>query len=155
MLPGWYGTGSAFAEWIGDSDDRLATLQRYYTEWPFFRSVMSNMAQVLAKSDMNLAHRYAQLVPDEELRDKVFGMIVDEHERTIAMYSKITGTDDLLADNAALKRSVYNRFPYLEPLNLLQVELLRRFRAGDDEPRIRRGIQLTMNGLATALRNSG
>ena len=155
MLPGWYATGSAFEQWIGDDPDKLATLQRYYEKWPFFRTVMSNMAQVLAKSDMGLAHRYAQLVPDEALRDKVFGMIVDEHERTIAMYAKITGTDDLLADNAALKRSVYNRFPYLEPLNLLQIELLRRFRAGDDEPRIRRGIQLTMNGLATALRNSG
>ncbi|MDL9935816.1 phosphoenolpyruvate carboxylase [Gordonia sp. ABSL1-1] len=155
MLPGWYGTGSAFAEWVGDSDERLQLLHRYYADWPFFRTVMSNMAQVLAKSDMGLAHRYAQLVPDEALRDKVFGMIVDEHDRTIAMYSKITGTDDLLADNAALKRSVYNRFPYLEPLNLLQVELLRRFRAGDDAPRLRRGIQLTMNGLATALRNSG
>ncbi len=155
MLPGWYATGSAFEQWIGDDPDKLATLQRYYEKWPFFRTVMSNMAQVLAKSDMGLAHRYAQLVPDEVLRDKVFGMIVDEHERTIAMYAKITGTDDLLADNAALKRSVYNRFPYLEPLNLLQIELLRRFRAGDDEPRIRRGIQLTMNGLATALRNSG
>lgn len=155
MLPGWYSTGSAFEQWIGDDEQRLATLQRYYEQWPFFRTVMSNMAQVLAKSDMGLAHRYAQLVPDEALRDKVFGMIVAEHERTIAMYARITGTSDLLADNAALKRSVYNRFPYLEPLNLLQVELLRRFRAGDDEPRIRRGIQLTMNGLATALRNSG
>ncbi|MFW0794623.1 phosphoenolpyruvate carboxylase [Gordonia sp. CPCC 205515] len=155
MLPGWYGTGSAFEEWIGDDAARLETLQRYYEKWPFFRTVMSNMAQVLAKSDMGLAHRYAQLVEDVELRDTVFGMIVEEHERTIAMYSKITGTEDLLADNSALKRSVYNRFPYLEPLNLLQVELLRRFRAGDDVPRVRRGIQLTMNGLATALRNSG
>lgn len=155
MLPGWYGTGSAFEEWVDADADRLDTLRRYYREWPFFRSVMSNMAQVLAKSDMGLAHRYAQLVPDEQLRDAVFGMIVDEHERTIAMCAKITGTDDLLADNAALKRSVYNRFPYLEPLNLLQIELLRRFRAGEDSPRLRRAIQLTMNGLATALRNSG
>lgn len=155
MLPGWYSTGAAFEEWIGDDAERLETLRRYYEKWPFFRTVMSNMAQVLAKSDMGLASRYAQLVDDEALRDKVFGMIVDEHERTIAMYSKITGTDDLLADNSALKRSVYNRFPYLEPLNLMQVELLRRFRAGDDVPRVRRGIQLTMNGLATALRNSG
>ncbi|MCG7630732.1 phosphoenolpyruvate carboxylase [Gordonia McavH-238-E] len=155
MLPGWYGTGSAFEEWVGDDPERLETLRRYYEKWPFFRTVMSNMAQVLAKSDMGLAHRYAQLVPDEELRDKVFGMIVAEHERTIAMCAKITGTDDLLHDNAALKRSVYNRFPYLEPLNLLQVELLRRFRAGEDTPIVRRGIQLTMNGLATALRNSG
>ncbi|NDZ95153.1 phosphoenolpyruvate carboxylase [Streptomyces sp. SID6673] len=155
MLPGWYGTGSAFQQWVGDDEQRLETLSRYYAEWPFFRTVMSNMAQVLAKSDMGLAHRYAQLVPDETLRDNVFGMIVDEHERTIEMYAKITGTDDLLTDNAALKRSVYNRFPYLEPLNMLQVELLRRFRAGEDSPAVRRGIQLTMNGLATALRNSG
>ncbi|MBD0021279.1 phosphoenolpyruvate carboxylase [Gordonia pseudamarae] len=155
MLPGWYGTGSAFERWIDGDDTKLATLRRYYEEWPFFTSVMSNMAQVMAKSDMGLAHRYAQLVPDEQLREKVFGMIVDEHERTIDMYFRITGTDDLLADNAALKRSVYNRFPYLEPLNLLQIELLRQFRAGEDSPRIRRGIQLTMNGLATALRNSG
>ncbi|GAC68767.1 phosphoenolpyruvate carboxylase [Gordonia soli] len=155
MLPGWYGTGSAFEQWIGDDTGRLETLRRYYAEWPFFQTVMSNMAQVLAKSDMGLAHRYAQLVPDETLRETVFGKIVDEHERTIAMYARITGTDDLLADNAALKRSVYNRFPYLEPLNLLQVELLRRFRAGEDTPLVRRGIQLTMNGLATALRNSG
>lgn len=76
MLPGWYGTGSAFEQWIDGDETKLATLRRYYEEWPFFTSVMSNMAQVMAKSDMGLAHRYAQLVPDEELRDKVFGMIV-------------------------------------------------------------------------------
>ncbi|WP_066171921.1 phosphoenolpyruvate carboxylase [Gordonia hydrophobica] len=155
MLPGWYGVGSAVQAWAGDDAERLAKLRDYYENWPFFRSVMSNMAQVLAKSDMGLAHRYAQLVPDADLRERVFSMIVAEHERTIAVYAQIAGTDDLLADNAALKRSVYNRFPYLEPLNLLQVELLQRFRAGEDSPLIRRGIQLTMNGLATALRNSG
>ena len=155
MLPGWYGTGSAFAEWIGDDPERLALLADYYRRWPFFRSVMSNMAQVLAKSDMGLAYRYSQLVGDPDLRERVFAMLVAEHELTIEMYTKITGTDDLLADNEALKRSVYNRFPYLEPLNLLQVELLRRFRAGEDTDQIRRAIQLTMNGLATALRNSG
>ncbi|ALG84774.1 phosphoenolpyruvate carboxylase [Gordonia phthalatica] len=155
MLPGWYGVGSAVQEWIGADERRLAKLQDYYENWPFFRSVMSNMAQVLAKSDMGLAHRYAQLVDDEDLRERVFTMIVAEHERTIAMYTKIAGTSDLLADNAALKRSVYNRFPYLEPLNLMQVELLKRFRSGEDSPLIRRAIQLTMNGLATALRNSG
>ncbi|WP_132994362.1 phosphoenolpyruvate carboxylase [Gordonia zhaorongruii] len=155
MLPGWYGTGSAFDEWAGDDPDRIAALTDYYRRWPFFQSVMSNMAQVLAKSDMGLAYRYAQLVPDAQLRDRVFSMIVDEHEKTIAWCARITGSDDLLADNDALKRSVVNRFPYLEPLNLLQVELLERFRSGDDSPRTRRGIQLTMNGLATALRNSG
>ncbi|HEY9313560.1 phosphoenolpyruvate carboxylase [Williamsia sp.] len=155
MLPGWYGTGAAFEQWIGDDEHRLETLTHYYEQWPFFRTVMSNMAQVMAKSDMGLAEHYSRLVPDEALREKVFGMITAEHERTTAMYFKITKTDDLLADNPALKRSVFNRFPYLEPLNHLQVELLRRYRGGDDSDLVRRGIQLTMNGLATALRNSG
>ncbi|MFT3715241.1 MAG: phosphoenolpyruvate carboxylase [Gordonia sp. (in: high G+C Gram-positive bacteria)] len=155
MLPGWYGTGSAIERWVNGDASRLERLSDYYRRWPFFQSVMSNMAQVLAKSDMGLAERYSELVPDEALRDRVFTKIVDEHIRTLDMYAKITGTDDLLVDNAALKRSVYNRFPYLEPLNLMQVELLKRFRAGEDTPEIRRAIQLTMNGLATALRNSG
>ena len=94
-------------------------------------------------------------IEDEALRERVFGKIVDEHARTVRMFAAVTGHDDLLWDNAALKRSVFNRFPYLEPLNHLQVELLRRYRAGDDDPQLKRGILLTMNGLATALRNSG
>lgn len=155
MLPGWYGTGTAFEQWIGDDETRVAVLQDLYERWPFFRTVLSNMAQVLAKSDMGLAARYSELVDDEELRTRVFDKIVAEHERTIAMYKLITGHDDLLADNPALARSVFNRFPYLEPLNHLQVELLRQYRAGDTDERVQRGILLTMSGLATALRNSG
>lgn len=155
MLPGWYGTGAAFDAWVADDPSRLATLQSYYQRWPFFRSVLSNMAQVLAKSDLGVAHRYSQLVTDDQIREQVFGRIVVEHERCLAMLAAITGSDDLLSDNAALKRSVYNRFPYLEPLNMLQVEFLRRYRDGDESHETRRGILLTMNGLATALRNSG
>lgn len=155
MLPGWYGTGTAFAQWIADDDTRLSVLQDLYRRWPFFRTVLSNMAQVLAKSDMGLAARYSELVDDEELRTRVFDKIVAEHTRTIEMYKLITGQDDLLADNPALARSVFNRFPYLEPLNHLQVELLRRYRGGDTDERVQRGILLTMSGLATALRNSG
>lgn len=159
MLPGWYGTGAAFEQWIAagpqSEDERVEILHELYERWPFFRSVLSNMAQVLAKSDLGLAARYAELVEDEELRDRVFDKIVDEHRRTIAMHKLITGQDDLLADNPALARSVFNRFPYLEPLNHLQVELLRRYRSGDDDELVQRGILLTMNGLASALRNSG
>ncbi|WP_068157078.1 phosphoenolpyruvate carboxylase [Rhodococcus phenolicus] len=155
MLPGWYGTGTAFETWIGDDDTRRAALTDLYERWPFFRTVLSNMAMVLAKSDLGLAARYAELVPDADLRDRVFGKIVDEHARTVRTYLAITGQPDLMADNPALARSVHNRFPYLEPLNHLQVELLRRLRAGEDSDEVRRGIQLTMNGLATALRNSG
>jgi phosphoenolpyruvate carboxylase len=155
MLPGWYGTGTAFEGWIADGDGRLEVLQDLYRRWPFFRTVLSNMAQVLAKSDLGLAARYAELVDDEVLRERVFDKIVVEHERTIRMHGLITGHDDLLADNPALARSVFNRFPYLEPLNHLQVELLRRYRSGDDDELVQRGILLTMSGLATALRNSG
>jgi phosphoenolpyruvate carboxylase len=155
MLPGWYGTGSAFQAWIAEGDGRLEVLRDLYRRWPFFRTVLSNMAQVLAKSDMGLAAHYSGLVEDEALRRRVFDKILGEHERTIRMHKLITGQDDLLADNPALARSVFNRFPYLEPLNHLQVELLRRYRSGDDDELVQRGILLTMRGLATALRNSG
>ena len=158
MLPGWYGTGSAFEQWIADGEDpdaRLAVLQDLYQRWPFFTTVLSNMAQVLAKSDLGLAARYSELVDDEDLRRRVFDKIADEHARTIRMHALITGQDDLLADNPALARSVFNRFPYLEPLNHLQGEVLRRYRSGDEDELVQRGILLTMSGLATALRNSG
>lgn len=157
MLPGWYGTGTALQQWVddGDPEQRIEVLRGLYNRWPFFRTVLSNMAQVLAKSDMGLAARYAELVVDHELRERVFGKIRAEHERTIAMHKLVTEQDDLLADNTALARSVFNRFPYLEPLNHLQVELLRRYRGGDDDELLRRGILLTMSGLASALRNSG
>jgi phosphoenolpyruvate carboxylase len=155
MLPGWYGTGTAFEDWVADGEGRLEVLQDLYRRWPFFASVLSNMAQVLAKADMGLAARYSELVEDEALRHRVFDKILAEHDRTIATLKLITGQEDLLADNPALARSVFNRFPYLEPLNHLQVELLRRFRSGDEDQLVQRGILLTMSGLATALRNSG
>ncbi|MGV0792334.1 phosphoenolpyruvate carboxylase [Mycolicibacterium sp. XJ1819] len=155
MLPGWYGTGTAFEEYIAGDDAQLQVLQDLFRRWPFFRTVLSNMAQVLAKSDMGLAARYSELVEDEALRRRVFEKIVAEHDRTIRMHKLITGQHNLLADNPALARSVFNRFPYLEPLNHLQVELLRRYRSGDTDELVQRGILLTMSGLATALRNSG
>jgi phosphoenolpyruvate carboxylase len=154
MLPGWYGTGSAVDGWLADGG-RIEVLHELYQRWPFFRTVLSNLAQVLAKSDLGLAARYAELVDDKALRRRVFDKITKEHTRTINAHKLITGQDNLLADNPALARSVFNRFPYLEPLNHLQVELLRRYRSGDDDELVQRGILLTMNGLASALRNSG
>ncbi|HEY1843049.1 MAG TPA: phosphoenolpyruvate carboxylase [Mycobacterium sp.] len=155
MLPGWYGTGSAIEDWIAGGDGRLETLRDLYQRWPFFQTVLSNMAQVLAKTDLGLAARYAELVEDDSLRRRVFDKIAAEHQRSINAHKLITGQDNLLADNPALARSVFNRFPYLEPLNHLQVELLRRYRSGEDDELVQRGILLTMNGLASALRNSG
>jgi phosphoenolpyruvate carboxylase len=155
MLPGWYGTGSAIEDWIAGGDGRLEKLRDLYQRWPFFQTVLSNMAQVLAKTDLGLAACYAELVEDASLRRRVFDKIAAEHQRSINAHKLITGQDNLLADNPALARSVFNRFPYLEPLNHLQVELLRRYRSGDDDELVQRGILLTMNGLASALRNSG
>ncbi|TFV53050.1 phosphoenolpyruvate carboxylase [Blastococcus sp. TF02A-35] len=155
MLPGWYGTGSALEEWVGGSEERLERLRDLHRRWPFFRTVLSNMGMVLAKTDLGLAARYAELVPDEELRARVFDRITAEHERTCRMARAVTGEEQLLADNPSLARSIRNRFPYLEPLHHLQVEMLRRRRGGEDDELTGRNIQLTINGIATALRNSG
>ncbi|RBY89734.1 phosphoenolpyruvate carboxylase [Blastococcus sp. TF02A-30] len=155
MLPGWYGTGSALESWVDGDEGRLGSLQELHRRWPFFRTMLSNMGMVLAKTDLGLAARYAELVPDEELRARVFDQITAEHERTCRMLLAVTGDDALLADNPSLARSIRNRFPYLEPLHHLQVEMLRRRRSGDDDELTRRNIQLTINGIATALRNSG
>ena len=126
-----------------------------HARWPFFRSVLSNMAMVLAKTDLAVASRYAELVSDVALRDAIFARIAGEHERSIRHCLAITQQSSLLEDNPTLERSIRNRFPYLDPLNHLQVELLRRYRAGDTDIRTRRAIHLTINGVAAGLRNSG
>jgi phosphoenolpyruvate carboxylase len=155
MLPGWYGVGSALDAWAGTNTERIATLQEMHRRWPFFASVFSNMGMVLAKTDLNIAARYAELVTDPVLRADVFGRIADEHARTVRWWKTVTGHPHLLADNPTLARSIRNRFPYLDPLNELQISLLRQHRADSSDPLVQRGIQLTLNGLATGLRNSG
>ncbi len=161
MLPGWYGTGTAFAEWVGSSPEREALLARMAREWPFFRSVMSNMGMVLAKTDLGIAARYRDLASDDRLAHHVFDQITTEHAVCLDWLQRITGGGPL-ADNPTLARSISDRFPYLDPLNHLQLDLLRRFRAdaakADDDPDsqlVSRAIQLTINGLAAGLRNSG
>ena len=123
--------------------------------WPFFRSVLSNMDMVLAKSDLRIASRYAELVADRAVRDRVWRRLSEEWELTRHWLFAITEATDFLAANPALARAVRNRFPYLDPLNHLQVELLRRYRAGDTDERTKRAIHLTINGVAAGLRNSG
>jgi len=155
MLPGWYGFGSAVEAWLADEPQRLALLQRMHRAWPFFRTLLSNMDMVLAKSDLAIAERYAELVEDAELRGRIFGRISGEWHRTRRHLLAITGQTDFLADNPLLVRSIRNRFPYMDPLNHLQIELLRRHRAGVDDERVRRGILMSINGVAAGLRNSG
>jgi phosphoenolpyruvate carboxylase len=155
MLPGWYGFGSAVDVLLAGAPDGIALLADMHARWPFFRATMSNMGMVLAKTDLAIASRYAELVADESLRDAIFGRIRDEHARTLRHFLAITKQTALLDENPTLARSIRNRFPYLDPLNHLQIELLRRYRAGDTDVRTQRAIHLTINGLAAGLRNSG
>ena len=161
LLPGWYGFASSVKGWLEeDREARLEELRTMFKEWPFFATLLSNMDMVLAKTDLAIASRYAGLVADEELRERIFRRIVDEHGETIRCLEAITGASERLAGNPLLARSIQNRFAYLDPLNHLQVELIHRRRAltGDPEkadPRVHRGIHLSINGVAAGLRNTG
>jgi len=156
MLPGWYGFGSAVEKWLeANPDNGMALLQKMYQDWPFFRTQLSNMDMVLAKSSIAIASRYAALVEDEALRRKIFGRIRDEWRASIDALLRISGNDKLLQGNPLLERSIQNRFPYLDPLNHIQVEMLKRHRKNAGDPKVLRGIQLTINGISAGLRNSG
>lgn len=156
MLPGWYGFGAAVEAWTtARPEDGLATLQAMHAEWPFFRTVLSNMDMVLAKSDIAIASRYAELVGDAALREQVFGRVRREWQASIDAVRAITHQEVLLEGNPLLARSIRNRFPYIDPLNHVQIELLRRHRAGDEDPGVVHGIHLSINGIAAGLRNSG
>ncbi len=156
MLPGWYGFGSAVQKWQEEHpEDGIVLLQKMYQDWPFFRTQLSNMDMVLAKSSIAIASRYAALVKDPQLRQKIFGRIRDERQASIAALLKISGNEKLLEGNPLLERSIQNRFPYLDPLNHIQVEMLKLHRRDSDDPKVLRGIQLTINGIAAGLRNSG
>ena len=161
-LPGWCGFGSAIEDFLGTEDGRparLALLQRMHKQWPFFRTLLSNLDMVLAKSDLRIAARYVELVEDKRLAKRIFAAIRDEWDRTHQALSLITGEAERLQSNPALARSIEHRFPYLDPLNHLQVELMRRYRGrkeGDPaNERLQRGIHLSINGVAAGLRNTG
>ena len=149
MLPGWYGAGDGLA--AGDP----VLLREMIEEWPFVQTTLANLEMVLAKSDMGIAARYAALVEDKAAGEAIFGRIRDGWQRTHDLLLEVTGQSRLLEKNPALDASIRLRMPYIEPLNLLQIELIKRHRSGERDPRISEGIQLSINAIATALRNSG
>jgi len=162
LLPGWFGFASSVKGWLdeGDSEAKLEELRTMFRDWPFFATLLSNMDMVLAKTDLAIASRYAGLVSDVGLRERIFRRIAAEHGETLRCLESITGATERLAGNPLLARSIQNRFAYLDPLNHLQVELIHRRRAltGDPEkadPRVHRGIHLSINGVAAGLRNTG
>jgi phosphoenolpyruvate carboxylase len=164
-LPGWYGFGSGVAAFLDGNEggasraQRLALLKRMVKQWPFFRTLLSNLDMVIAKTDLGIAARYVELVEDTRLGKRVFAAIQAEWQRVSEALERITGEPRRLASNPSLARSIEHRFPYLDPLNHLQVELMRRYRARDDsEPaneRVQRGIHISINGIAAGLRNTG
>ena len=157
ILPGWYGFGSAVARLREQMGDEAATtlLRQMHAQWPFFRTLLSNIDMVLAKSDLALAVRYADLVSDEALRRTVLEKIDTEWQRTQEAMRLITGVDHRLAGNPSLARSIAHRFPYIDPLHHLQVELISRYRAGNQAREVKGGIHITINGIAAGLRNTG
>jgi phosphoenolpyruvate carboxylase len=156
MLPGWYGFGSAVASWLeAEPATGMDTLRAMYQEWPFFQMLLSNMDMVLAKSDIAIASRYAELVSDIGLRERIFTRLRAEWQASVEGLLAIMEQNQLLEGNPLLARSIRNRFPYLDPLNHMQIELLRRYRSGDGDDDVVTGIHLTINGLAAGLRNSG
>jgi len=155
MLPGWYGFGGAVSEWLGNRKGTLEELREMHASWPFFRTVLSNLDMVLAKTDLGIGERYAELVTNKDLRGLIFSKIQNEWRQAREQLFAITQATEFLADNPTLARSIRNRFAYLDALNHIQVELLRRYRAGDTDDRTVRAIHLTINGIAAGLRNSG
>ena len=159
-LPGWFGFGSAVQEFLNrstakESKAAVALLQKMVKQWPFFKTLLSNIDMVLAKSDLALASRYSELVLDTKLRKKIFSSLESEWFKTAEMISLITGEKHRLANNPALARSIRHRFPYIDPLHHLQVELIRRYREGKSDERVRLGIHLSINGISAGLRNTG
>jgi phosphoenolpyruvate carboxylase len=159
-LPGWFGFGSAVDSLLHQSSPAkqkaaLALLQKMYRQWPFFRTLLSNMDMALSKADLDLAALYSELVDDVRLRKKIFTALCAEWDKTVHALTRITGEKQRLANNPILARSIRHRFPYIDPLHHIQVELVRRYRAGHTDERVQRGIHLSINGIASGLRNTG
>jgi phosphoenolpyruvate carboxylase len=159
VLPGWYGVGEALAGY-GQTLERLQQLQEMYQQWPFFRVVIDNAQVSLAKADMSIARLYATLVEEEAIRDQIFGQIERAFQQTRHWILQVTSQRELLDNDPVLQRSVRRRNPYVDPLNFIQVSLLRRLRALPDQEseaaqQILTAIFLTINGIAAGLKNTG
>ncbi|WP_277777619.1 phosphoenolpyruvate carboxylase [Streptococcus pneumoniae] len=154
MFPGWYGVGSSFKEFINKNPENIAILRDMYQNWPFFQSLLSNVDMVLSKSNMNIAFEYAKLCEDEQVK-AIYETILNEWQVTKNVILAIERHDELLADNPYLKASLDYRMPYFNILNYIQLELIKRQRRGELSSDQERLIHITINGIATGLRNSG
>jgi phosphoenolpyruvate carboxylase len=153
ILPGWYGLGSALAQ--ARDEAGLGVLREMERDWPFFAALLSNAEMALAKADLTIGERYAELVEDETLRQAIWTPIRAEYERTRELVLAVTGQARLLDRTPVLQRSIERRNPYVDPLSFIQVELLHRLRRGGASDELVRVMLLTINGIAGGLRNTG
>jgi phosphoenolpyruvate carboxylase len=155
-LPGWFGLGTALAGAIAESPENLPTLKRMYSAWPFFHALIDNAQMILAKADMNIARLYADLVTDAGISGRIFGAIESEYQRAVAGLCSITGQSALLDNMPILRDSIGRRNPYVDPLSLIQLVLLRRIREGGaDKPALLEAVLESINGIASGLKNTG
>lgn len=159
LLPGWFGLGSAIHQFLHQDpkqcDSRKTLLQDMLAGWPIFNTLINNVDMVLAKTDLIVARHYAHLLPDRTLREEIFSRIAHEHQLTIQAVNLLLGTNQRLASQPVLAKSIRDRLPYLDPLNHLQVEMIQRYRNGETDEKLKLAIPLTINGIAAGLRNTG
>ena len=155
VLPGWFGVGHALETFTNRDEGRVLMLRDMAGRFPFFSDFIANVEIGMAKADLTIAHHYAALVTDARVRERVFGMIAEEFERTRRMILRVTGRKELLATNPVLARSIRLRNPYVDPMSLIQVALLKRKRAGEESEDLNYALAATINGIAAGLRNTG
>jgi phosphoenolpyruvate carboxylase len=156
LLPAWYAAGTAFRTYAGEDESRLRTLQEMYREFPFFHSLVDNLQMAMAKADLIIARQYAGMIGNEQVRDRIFGLVEEEYNLTLKFILDITGQKDLLDNVPVIQESIRLRNPYVDPLSYLQVELLTELRQEEgDNAELLREVLLTINGIAAGLRNTG
>jgi phosphoenolpyruvate carboxylase len=155
VLPAWFGVGRALSLYCRTHDGGEELLREMMKSFPFFYDLISNVENGLAKADFSIARRYSLLVEDEELRESVWRMMAEEFERTREMILRVTGQRELLERNPVLARSIRLRNPYVDPRSLIQIELLRRLRGGEETEELKYALAATINGISAGLRNTG
>ncbi|MEF3274940.1 MAG: phosphoenolpyruvate carboxylase [Chloroflexus sp.] len=156
-LPGWFGLGSAFEQFIAEDPNHLHLLRAMYRHWPFFTTLLDNAQMIMLKADMGIAHCYASLVPDQALAQRIFQHIESEYQRTKRLICQIIERDELLAHQPVLQRAIRQRNPYIDPLSHVQIELLRRLRSAppDQQDELETVLLMSINGIAAGLKNTG
>jgi phosphoenolpyruvate carboxylase len=155
VLPAWFGVGYALERFAAAGEENERLLREMMAGFPLFNDLVRNVEVGMAKADLPIARRYAELVPDAELRERVFAMVAEEFERTRRAVLRVTGQTRLLEENEVLARSIRLRNPYVDPMSLIQVSLLRRRRAGEEGEELNYALATTINGISAGLRNTG